>query len=97
MDEADFSLPEGQTIIEEEAFAGLPMSVVKCSDSLQEIGSRAFADCNNLKEIYIPETTISIAEDAFEDCGRITIWGRSGSEAERYAKEKGFTFETLRK
>ena len=96
MDEPDFILPGNLTKIEEEAFAGLPMTVVKCPETLTEIESRAFADCGNLKEIYIPESTTIIAEDAFDGCEKLTIWGISGSEAERYAQDRGYIFESVK-
>ena len=53
----------------------------------------AFADCRNLKKIYIPGTVATIAKDAFEGCDSITLWSESGSEVERYAKENNYNFE----
>lgn len=35
------------------------------------IGSRAFADCGHLEEIYVSERLREVALDAFEGCGRI--------------------------
>jgi len=95
MDEPDFVLPAGLTTIKEEAFAGLSMTVVRCPETLQEIGPRAFADCENLKEIYIPASTVTIAEDAFAGCGELTIWGKAGSVAEQFADGQGILFEVV--
>lgn len=55
-------------------------------ESVTAIGSKAFAHCSSLKEIYIPETVSEIAETAFEDCDSLTIKGKAGSYAEKYAK-----------
>ncbi len=88
---ADFTLPAGLTGIEDEAFAGLAMTAVRCPDGLRSIGGRAFANCANLRQIYIPPSVLAIAGDAFEGCGEdMTIYCASGTEAERFALERGY-------
>ena len=89
----DTVLPEDLTLIEEEAFAGdSSVVIVQLPEGLEEIGERAFAYCTGMRHIYIPESTVRIADDAFEGCTDLLIYGRSGSEAESYAAEKGFAF-----
>ena len=95
MDRPDFMLPEGLTQIEEEAFEGLPMSVVKCPEGLTSIGQRAFADCKMLRQIYIPESCLRIHKTAFEGCNDLTIFGVSDSVAELFANMYGIEFEAL--
>ena len=89
----DLALPAALTAIDEEAFSGLPMASVRCNDNLEEIGARAFANCANLREIYIPESVVSISRTAFTGCpADLIIFGTKGSVAETYAKSKGYTF-----
>ena len=96
MAEPDFVLPPSLEVIEEEAFEGLSMTVVKCPDSLTEIRSRAFADCTDLDQIFIPENVGTIADTAFAGCGSITIFGIEGSEAEAFAARKGYSFAAVK-
>ena len=61
-------------------------------NDLEEIGERAFAGCKSIREIWIPESVISIGEDAFVQCKALTIKGKRGSLAEKYAKDNGLSF-----
>ena len=90
----DFVLPASLTTIEEEAFTGCPFTYVRLSENTTAIKSRAFADCQNLRHIYIPELTTTIAQDAFDGSPTtMTIHGADGSYAEFYANKNGFMFE----
>lgn len=88
----DFILPSDLVVIEQEAFAGNTMEAVKCPESLEQIDNKAFANCSNLRAIYIPENTTTIARDAFDGCVDMTIWGKAGSVAEAFARARGFEF-----
>ena len=92
--EPDFILPSALTTIEEEAFVGGSFEYVKLSEYVTYIGSKAFADCSNLKHIYIPQTTNRIEDDAFDGVGAFIIHGVSGSYAEDYANEHGIIFQS---
>ena len=51
--------------------------------------------CNNLTEISIPESVISIENGAFSGCSdELTIYGKTGSYAEIYAKENDIKFSS---
>ena len=89
---ADFILPASLTTIEDEAFEGGAFRYVQLAEGTASISSRAFADCPNLRYIYIPEATGTIAKDAFEGVTGLTILGRSGSYAEFYAQRNGIAF-----
>ncbi len=89
----DFVLPAALTTIDAEAFAGGAFSYVKLSDKTTSIGARAFADCPNLRYVYIPEATTGIAGDAFSGVDGLTILGRSGSYAEFFAQKNGYAFD----
>ena len=88
----DLVLPTSLKRIDEEAFACGIFSYVILPDGLEEIKSRAFAGCNNLRYIVIPESVTFIASDAFEGTDELIIMGEDGSYAEFYANKKGFGF-----
>ena len=88
-------IPYGVEKIEEYAFAGCKnLETVKLSIGLKSIGDYAFWGCDKLESIVIPESVNTIGRAAF-DAARFTIFGRKGTEAERYAKEYGFRFRRL--
>ena len=69
----DFFMPDFLTDVEEEAFAGCAFTFVKLSEDTATVGPRAFADCPNLKYIYIPaETTVD--PTAFENVEGLTVF-----------------------
>lgn len=53
----------------------------------------AFCDCNNLTQIYIPDSVKTINGTAFYQCEKISIICKSGSIAETFAKEKEISYE----
>ena len=64
-------------------------------NTVTTIGSSAFAFCESLEYIYIPESVTEIIDGtygAFEGCESLTIHGKSGSAAESYAKENNIPF-----
>ena len=90
-----FITPESLKMIEAEAFESDALYSVKIAENNTAIGSRAFADCANLKYIYIPAATKTIAADAFDGVNSLTILGANGSTAEEYATVHGYTFIAL--
>lgn len=93
MTSPDLLLPSALTTIEDEAFAYTPAAWIKLSDNVTTIGNRAFGDCHNLTQIYIPPTATSIHPYAFEGVPQeMVIFGESGSEAETFANEHGYAF-----
>ena len=67
------SLPSGLEIIGEEAFAGIVSEAVIIPDNCREIGPNAFADCANLRYVYIPKSVIRIADSAFDGCAKVIL------------------------
>lgn len=67
---------------------------VVIENGVTSICSDAFTDCDNLKTITIPVSVTYISEWAFSGI-RATVKGYSPSEAESFAKEEGYTFESL--
>lgn len=93
---ADFILPANTAIIESEAFCGIPAKRIRLPEGVTEIGSRAFGNCPNLKAVYIPESCTYISRDAFPYAPLVfTIYGRSGSYAQQYAYNVGYTFVSV--
>ena len=86
------TLPAGLTEIGEEAFAGIAAEYVQVTENVVSIGSRAFADCGNLRETAIPAGVQTIADDALSGCTDVTVYGKTGSEAQRFAEANGFAF-----
>jgi hypothetical protein len=94
MDPPDFTLPEGTTVIEEEAFEGNSFQVVKLPSTLISIEARAFADCSKLRQIEIPAGA-QIADTAFEGVVGLTIFGWAGSPAEVFSTAHNYTFVNI--
>ncbi len=86
-DFAGFSLPEGTTTVEEEAFARTAATAAKIPDECTVIGNRAF-DSSALKDVLIPASVTSIGTDAFPS--RTRIFTPKGTYAQHWAKEHGY-------
>lgn len=61
-------------------------------DTIDEIAVKA---SYQLESITIPASVTSIGENAFKGCEGLIIKGYTGSFAEEYANENGFTFEAI--
>ncbi len=62
-------IPEGTTVIETSAYAGLAgLESIVIPSTVTEIGAYAFSGCVNLKNITIPESVRKIGEGAFLQC-----------------------------
>ena len=85
-------LPSGLTEIDEEAFCGSSAVNVIIPESCTKIGKRAFAECKQLKRIWIPKNAIQIADDAFEDSTDVMLYVFENSVAHQYALENGIRY-----
>ena len=88
----DFVLPISLEFIEDEAFSGGAFVYASLPEGMKKIGSRAFAQCHNLKYIYIPESVTSIKPDAFIGTSDLTILGKEGSYAQFFANKYDIRF-----
>lgn len=82
-------LPASTFYVDDEAFVGnSTIQAVVAPDGLQVIGTRAFADCANLKCITLPDSVSYIAEDAFENTPDVVIFASVGSYAWQWAEKQ---------
>jgi hypothetical protein len=96
-------LPTGLKKIEYLAFGSCKqLTNITIPRTVTYIGTQAFYNAG-LKEVTIPETVTTIKDYAFGNfkyegndkytpVGEFTIYGKTGSEAEKYAKKYGFKF-----
>jgi len=71
--------------IGDEAFSRIAAKMVIVPDGATIIGKRAFADCENLCCLVLPDSVSTISDDALEGCGEVTIICSYESEAKNWA------------
>ena len=55
-----------------------------------------FGKCTSLKSVTIPKSVTTIEASAFEGCSNLkTVYGYTGTEAEKFAKANKYTFVAL--
>ena len=67
----EYTIPEGTTIIGDEAFLNSNLQKVILPKSLKKIGDYAFMSNLKLQEIIIHENVISIGKEAFSNCASL--------------------------
>lgn len=88
-----FRLPASLRVVGDEAFEGTAVETAILPDGAAEIGDRAFANADGLREVYIPGSVAQIGADAFSGGGGLTVFGLAGSAADDWAAEHGIPFE----
>lgn len=98
-------IPDSAERIERDAFLRCySLSGVEIPDSVTYIGPYAFADCRELKSVFIPESVTEIDLfsfwiykdwDEYLTGGPYCIYGKRGSEAERFAQKHPFLFKEV--
>lgn len=68
-----YQLPMQLTNIGEEAFSGSACEAVIIPDGCTSIGNKAYADCENLKYVFVPESVEYIAPDAFAGSENVIV------------------------
>lgn len=88
-------LPGALTVVEESAFEGdAAIGTLVIPAAVQEIGSRAFADCIKLTKVTFESMDTVIAKDAF-DGSSVSFEAYQGSSAEAYALSHGIPLTLL--
>ena len=87
--------PADLTHLQDEACQGQLIDDVVFGDKIQSIGSRAFADCPNLRRVEIPVADVYIANDAFENSSNVILYAPIGGSVEQYAVNHGIMLEAM--
>lgn len=83
------TMPDSCTTIEEEAFMASPAKAINLHQ-VKTVGSRSFADCPQLTQIYVSAETTAIADDAFEGCKALRyVFCKEGSYGQQFALKFG--------
>lgn len=86
-------LPQGLTVIEEEAFMGdTAITEIIISDGTTTIGNRAFSGCTGLAAITVPDSVVTIGEDVFDECEGVFINCSEDSVIAEYAEKNGIAY-----
>ena len=84
-------MPSALSTIESEAFAGVSAQRIIIPASVDEIESKAFANCAQLEMLVFEGSPYSIATDILSGCANVTISVSEGSSAEKWASRLGLT------
>ena len=85
------TFPSALTAIGEEAFVNSQVEEVIVGSRVECIGARAFAGCERLALISLPDD-VQITEDAFSGCGKLTILCTRDSTGHAYAEEHNIPY-----
>ena len=70
--EKSYIVPNGVTSIGVQAFSCCKLTSIKLSNSVTNIGEKAFSECSDLTSIEIPNSVTSIEKGAFYSCSDLT-------------------------
>ena len=82
--------PSNLKIIGDEAFYGTSINTVFFYDNLVYIGEKVFKNANCLTDVFIPEITAHIGQNAFPE--KTIIHGVEGSYVQQWAEELAYRF-----
>lgn len=99
-------IPDSVTKIEADAFLDCALEEIEIPDSVTTIETWAFSGCENLRAVMIPDSVASIGPwaigyrelsflpywDPVPFGHPVVIYGKKGSEAERYAKDNSWRY-----
>lgn len=100
--EADLTLPDDLTRVEDSAFEGIKAASVYVPDACTEIGDNAFKGCASLTRIRLPKECDIKGDDAFEGCRTdpytlengevLVIYAPAGGSTQEWAEEHHILF-----
>lgn len=85
-------LPDDLVVIGTDAFRNVAVEAFVLPAGCQEIQSGAFADCSQLKAVYIASADMTIADDAFSGSTQVIIFAPAGGTVESWAAAQGVSF-----
>jgi hypothetical protein len=86
-------LEEGLESLADYCFNGCTaLERLEVPDGCYELGNFAFEGCKHLKEVYLPETIQFVGGRVFEGAKEMSIFGKSGSYAEKFAEQYRLRF-----
>ena len=88
-------IPASVVEIGEEAFTETGCREVILSEGVRRIRSKAFAQCSQLVYVTLPESLVSIADDAFGTAEAITFLLTPGSRHIAWAEQHGYHYEIV--
>ena len=92
-DGRELQLPGELNAIDESAFEGdAGFMSVTLGDNVSSIGPNAFAECDALWRMIVPNASTAIDDAAFDDSYHLTLVGPVGGSAETYANAHGLHF-----
>lgn len=89
------TLPSTLIRIRDGAFKGSGLEEITIPEGTLAIGNQAFAQCENLKEIVIPESVKEFGEDILKDSPQAVIICKAGSAADLYAQTAGYNVKYI--
>ena len=92
----DVELSEGLESITDYCFTGCTaLEKIDIPDGCCELGNFAFEGCVSLSEVYIPDTLQFIGGRVFEGAKKMSIVGKKGSYADKFAEEYRLKFTAV--
>lgn len=89
----EVTLPSNTNITNRMFYQCSSLENIVIPNSVKKIGAYAFTGCAALKNVTLSSNITYIADNAFNKCGNLKIvYGTTGSYAETWAKNKGYTF-----
>ena len=62
-------------------------------NSVEQIGDEAFSSCKNLKQLFIPDDIIYIADTAFDDCSATLLFHSNNEYAIEYCRRNKMEYK----
>lgn len=88
-----YSIKKGTKILADQAFLNcFTITSVNIPSSVFHLGECAFKNCVSLKSVTAPESVSTLGFDVFLGCQALTVYGKSGSKTEIYAKDNNIKF-----
>ena len=95
-DLSELVIPEGVINVGEYAFVFCTsLSEAVLPASVEFVGTWAFAFCSDLRSITFLNPMCTIMDDCLDSTENVTVYGYSGSTADRFAEKQGFSFVSL--